>query len=86
MFFGYLPHTFINMMLHFTNLSGDEAILSWKTSAARKTLGPLQLYFDFTGHLRTANERLQNMNGAKCNSKQHYMHAWLLWQKSNHQK
>jgi len=48
---------------------GDQAILSWKTSAARKTMSPLQLYFDFTGHLRAENERLQNEYGANAKFK-----------------
>jgi adenylate cyclase len=56
---------------------GDEAILSWKTSAARKSLSPLQLYFDFTGHLRKENERLQNDYGANANFKA-AIHAGLV--------
>jgi len=39
---------------------GDEAILSWKTPTAKKTLTPLQLYFDFSEHLLKENERLKN--------------------------
>ena len=42
---------------------GDEAVLSWKTSTAIKTLDPLHLYFDFSDHLKKENFRFINQYG-----------------------
>ncbi len=56
---------------------GDEAVLSWKTSAAKKTLAPLQLYFDFSEHLRKENEKLNTEYGASAKFKA-TIHAGLV--------
>lgn len=42
---------------------GDEAVLSWKTSAAKKALSPLQLYFDFSEHLEKEKEKFNEHYG-----------------------
>jgi adenylate cyclase len=39
---------------------GDEAVLSWKTAAAKKTLAPVHLYYAFTSKLEAERKNFMN--------------------------
>lgn len=48
---------------------GDEAVLSWQASVARRTLAPINLFFDFSNELEIQNLKFSKAYGVKVKFK-----------------